>query len=234
MKTQDTPAGSAVDAMTTPNGELLEAAWQALAEDCGVWVYVVDRGGFVVFMSDGAVRAFGTTREGAAGQPIQSVLPEAVGMEQATFIARSIRENRRMCIDGIVRGAHRRCVVRPIAGDGGGAIAALCTSRVLGETPDDRCDEVVRARHDDRGEIASLTDREVEVLSLIGRGLTTAQIAKHLHRSVKTIEWHRVALGNKLGASNRVELARLAIRLGLTGGVDPTVDDAPVAGSAAK
>jgi DNA-binding NarL/FixJ family response regulator len=34
---------------------------------------------------------------------------------------------------------------------------------------------------------------------------------------VKTIEWHRVSLGTKLGVTNRVELARIAIRAGVVG-----------------
>jgi hypothetical protein len=74
---------------------------------------------------------------------------------------------------------------------------------------------VLRARNDDTGALNVLTTREIEILCLIGEGFSTADIAKHLHRSVKTIEWHRVALGTKLGISNRVELARIAIRAGL-------------------
>ena len=51
--------------------------------------------------------------------------------------------------------------------------------------------------------------------SFIGEGLSTSEIASRLHRSVKTIEWHRASLGTKLKAANRVELARHAIKLGL-------------------
>jgi DNA-binding NarL/FixJ family response regulator len=72
-----------------------------------------------------------------------------------------------------------------------------------------------RARADDLGKLDQLTNREVEVLRLIGRGLSTAQIAATLERSVKTVEWHRVALGTKLSVTNRVELARIAIHAGL-------------------
>ena len=55
----------------------------------------------------------------------------------------------------------------------------------------------------------------MEILRLIGEGLSTSEIAENLHRSVKTVEWHRVSLGNKLGVTNRVELARIAISAGL-------------------
>lgn len=63
--------------------------------------------------------------------------------------------------------------------------------------------------------LAPLTSRELEVLAAIGRGLSTAEIAEQLNRSPKTVEGHRVSLGIKLGVTNRVQLARIAIRGGL-------------------
>lgn len=60
-----------------------------------------------------------------------------------------------------------------------------------------------------------LTPRELEVLALIAEGKSLAEIAQILNRSHKTIESHRLALGRKLQASNRVALARIAIAAGL-------------------
>jgi DNA-binding CsgD family transcriptional regulator/PAS domain-containing protein len=64
--------------------------------------------------------------------------------------------------------------------------------------------------------VATLTARQREVLALIGQGLSTAEIARRLYRTVKTIESHRLVLGKRLGARNRVELARIAIQAGLS------------------
>ncbi len=75
---------------------------------------------------------------------------------------------------------------------------------------------VVVAHFNDLGPLSALTERELEVLAFIGEGLSTAEIAQRLHRSTKTVEWHRRLLGSKLNATNRVELARIAIRAGLT------------------
>lgn len=61
----------------------------------------------------------------------------------------------------------------------------------------------------------SLTPREREVLHHVAQGLSLPEIAQKLHRSLKTIESHRLSLGRKLGASNRVELTRIAIASGL-------------------
>lgn len=58
----------------------------------------------------------------------------------------------------------------------------------------------------------SLSNREVEVLRLMGQGLSTAQIAARLQRSVKTIETHRAALKKKLGLRTGLDLVHYAAR----------------------
>lgn len=59
--------------------------------------------------------------------------------------------------------------------------------------------------------VSALTPREVEILGLIGAGLSTAQIAAELARSVKTIESHRAAIRSKLGLTSTFELVRFAM-----------------------
>ena len=61
-----------------------------------------------------------------------------------------------------------------------------------------------------RDPIESLTDREFEVLSLVGRGQTTREIAGMLHLSVHTIETYREKLRTKLGLANGAQLTRFA------------------------
>ena len=53
---------------------------------------------------------------------------------------------------------------------------------------------------------ASITPRELEVLHLIARGYTTAQIAERLATSKRTVETHRHNLLDKTGASNTAAL----------------------------
>jgi two-component system, NarL family, response regulator FusR len=57
---------------------------------------------------------------------------------------------------------------------------------------------------------AILTNREYEVLRLIGFGFGTRQIAEKLNRSIKTIETHRENIKAKLGLSRGIELIRFA------------------------
>lgn len=56
-----------------------------------------------------------------------------------------------------------------------------------------------------------LTDRELEVFGMIGKGMTTREIADKLHRSHKTIESYRENIKFKLGLKNSAELARSAV-----------------------
>ena len=60
--------------------------------------------------------------------------------------------------------------------------------------------------------IDRLSDRELEVFSLIGQGYGTRQIAARLHLSIKTIETYRAHLKEKLNLEDGSELLQNAIR----------------------
>ena len=61
----------------------------------------------------------------------------------------------------------------------------------------------------------SLTQRELEVLRLIGKGLSRGEIGEELARSPKTIDGHQERIMKKLGIGTRSELMRFAIREGI-------------------
>ena len=61
------------------------------------------------------------------------------------------------------------------------------------------------------GMVASLSDRELEVFHLIGRGFTTRAIAEELDLSVKTVEAHKANIKTKLGLKSAPDLQRLAV-----------------------
>jgi DNA-binding NarL/FixJ family response regulator len=57
----------------------------------------------------------------------------------------------------------------------------------------------------------TLSDRELEVFELLGRGMTTGEIADTLFLSVKTVQSHRENLKKKLKLHNSAELLQRAV-----------------------
>jgi len=60
--------------------------------------------------------------------------------------------------------------------------------------------------------VERLSDRELEVLELIGKGKEVREIAKLLHLSPKTVETHRAHIKDKLDLKNSREVARFALQ----------------------
>ncbi|MGA7459712.1 MAG: response regulator transcription factor [Candidatus Korobacteraceae bacterium] len=60
-----------------------------------------------------------------------------------------------------------------------------------------------------------LSERELQVLGLVARGYTSAQIAKQIFVSVKTVETYRSRFAEKLGLRTRSDVIRYAVQMGL-------------------
>ena len=74
---------------------------------------------------------------------------------------------------------------------------------------------VTAPRPDPLTPVGRLTSREVEVLTLVGRGLSNDQIATHLVISVKTVKTHVSHLLAKVHARDRAQLVIAAFDAGL-------------------
>jgi DNA-binding NarL/FixJ family response regulator len=64
-------------------------------------------------------------------------------------------------------------------------------------------------------ELAAITEREREVLTLVGQGLTNHEISEHLHISLATTRTHVGHLLTKLNARDRAQLVIAAYETGL-------------------
>ena len=75
---------------------------------------------------------------------------------------------------------------------------------------------LARRLHVNHGEegsfIDALSNRELEVFELIGRGQTRSQLAKNLHLSIKTIETHQENIKKKLNLRTNQELVCRAVQ----------------------
>jgi DNA-binding NarL/FixJ family response regulator len=68
---------------------------------------------------------------------------------------------------------------------------------------------------DEAGFEEALTAREVEVLELLAEGLPNKAIAARLGISDQTVKFHVASIAGKLGAANRTDAVRRAVRRGL-------------------
>jgi DNA-binding NarL/FixJ family response regulator len=67
-------------------------------------------------------------------------------------------------------------------------------------------------KQSDSSPLERLTDRELEVLQLIGQGKPTRHIAEQLHVSARTIDAHRAHIKEKLQLADGSALVRYAVR----------------------
>jgi DNA-binding NarL/FixJ family response regulator len=91
--------------------------------------------------------------------------------------------------------------------------AILIAGRGLEQASSDRArpDEV----DDDDAFDEPLTPREVQVVELLAEGLPNKAIAARLGISDQTVKFHLASISGKLGAANRTDAVRRAVRRGL-------------------
>lgn len=80
------------------------------------------------------------------------------------------------------------------------SVTRTLIARVRTDSADDRS-------ADARRRLERLTERELEVATAVGRGLSNAEIATELHLSVPTVKGHVSRLFEKLETTNRVQIA---------------------------
>ncbi|MFA6576809.1 MAG: response regulator transcription factor [Nocardioides sp.] len=80
------------------------------------------------------------------------------------------------------------------------SVTRTLINRVRSDSGDDRGAEAQKR-------LALLTERERDVALAVGRGLSNAEIASALHLSVPTVKAHVSRLFEKLGTTNRVQIA---------------------------
>jgi len=196
----------------------MDTIWASLTEDAALPLWVVDGSGNVEYASRAAVQEFANGNR-IVGRSVGELLPAEMAQERLLLIARVAATGRPLMMTEMLRGRWSRTVMRRLAGPP--VIRVLITSRMGGNAGDmPRPDEIERyeivvPKLHDAGPFGCLTAREIEVLALIGEGLSTNEIANRLGRTAKTVEWHRCALGKKLNVTTKIELAQLANEAGL-------------------
>ena len=125
---------------------------------------------------------------------------------------RHVAESLRMGALGyVLKGSPVSDLLRAIAEVAGG-------HRHLGPEVADLAFEGLEASSAKDDPLAVLTPRQRQIVLLVVRGCSSAEIGEQLHLSPKTVDTYRSRLMGKLGVANVAALVRLAVRSGL---VDP-------------
>ncbi|MFI1466612.1 response regulator [Streptomyces wuyuanensis] len=103
-----------------------------------------------------------------------------------------------------IKGSDLISAVRTVA-TGKSMLDPATTARLMHSL---RAPETAQPAEDER--LAALSERERDVLDLIGEGLTNRQIGKRLYLSEKTVKNHISRLLSKLGVERRVQAAVIA------------------------
>jgi DNA-binding CsgD family transcriptional regulator len=196
-----------------------EPWWQALVVDSAAGVMVCNAGGLVLFANLTLAHLYGDGKpESLIGRTLLELFSGPAAEERMELVSHIIAGGQVRALSEIWRGTALVCTARRISSANGNGHMCLLTARravAPGFETQVKDVELLPARHCDMGPLGQLTQTELLVLSFIGKGLSTADIAKQLFRSTKTVEWHRAAIGQKLGASSRAQLVRVAIQAGL-------------------
>lgn len=166
-------------------------------------------------ISESLAAVIGKTPEQIIGSsPIDNV-PEPMAAERERLFKQVLSSGKPVQFIEAVGGARYRTTFSPATMHGGQERGVVIILTPLYLLPRGTAEALPFAEHNHHDPLESLTRAETELLTLIGSGMSTQDIARKLHRSVKTIESHRASLGRKLNITNRVELAIIAVRAGL-------------------
>jgi len=186
-------------------------------------IAILREDGLLVFRNDAAERLFAPDegqRAAVVGENIDRWGPPGFARERIELM-RSLAASGR---DGIVRDVWKAqqiiTYLRLLPPFPGEAMRYFMTVHERMQGPVDAGQFPGQVFHEpevqDLGMLALLSPRELEVLALVGQGLTAEQIGRRLHRSIDTVNSHKAACLKKLKCQNATQLATIAYRAGLT------------------
>ena len=184
-----------------------------------VSIMVWDSKGTIVCCNDVAARGFKQpSSDDLLGKTLYDFAPENWAQERYNVAKLAIDSGRNITFLEILGGYRLRTLIRPILSQDPQnqqhcvlVTVEKITSEEFDYASSTKTNEmVIHANINDLGKLDALTNRELEVLALMGQGLRAKDIAKQLSRSVSTIDNHRDNMGEKLDLHDRGELIALA------------------------
>ena len=193
--------------------------WQAMSGTPGIGVSITDTEGRLLFVNSTTQVLF-NDREGVdyEGKTIADFHPRPFVEERLAMIRRVVDENRPLSIEHIYLGKRIESTVWPILDEDQPCNRVLVVSRAYAaDSPAGglQAPEVIHSEYIGLGPLGVLSQRELEVLVLLGHGMSVPAAAKLLHRSPKTIERHKSAISHKLDVHGQSDLVAIVTSMGL-------------------
>jgi len=202
-----------------------QAIVEALVTNPFVGIAVLCATGRFVYLNDWVARAMrgpsATARE-IVGRSLHDEFQSTWADERLQAVRHVMLTGRPLVVrvlwDGLQYMTWFRALTPPDAAPGRGAVIAMA-HRVMGDAREFLTPGMEGYRESSTvrlGPLNKLSTPELRVLALLGRGLSVREVAKQLFRAEKTVEFHRTSIHRKLKIADRVELASIAQRAGLT------------------
>ncbi|MEM6470088.1 MAG: LuxR C-terminal-related transcriptional regulator [Planctomycetota bacterium] len=198
----------------------------------GVGISVMDRKGGLIYVNETSLGLFFSGPVDYEGKTIEDLHPAEFVQERLEMIRRVLDEDRPLVIEHIFHGRPISSAVWPIHDVEPPYQRVLVISRRHPRFEESGADEpslvdagfrqieVIDTAFIELGDLDVLTPKELEVLALIGHGLSVPKVARLLKRSQKTIENHKASITHKLHLKGQSEMVAIVTSLGLD------VDDA--------
>lgn len=221
IKARPAANNAMLDLLDIDAGKVIES----FVSEPGVGIGVITDRGEVLWVNDQAAKIFhgpDAVAKDYIGTVWSETMPEAWAQERLDLLARMRRVGKPVMMRTFWRGRQHVTWIHPVdlpQDPGEPAQFLTVTHHVDNPGFDEKLQdgkvEFVESGFSGLGELGILSVRELEVLSLIGQGLSTKEIARILFRSEKTIDGHRQSIGKKLGVASKTELAQMAMHAGL-------------------
>lgn len=200
--------------------------WAALSRTPGVGVSIIDIQGRLLFINDTSMALFfDQVPFDYEGKKLADVHPPQFARERMYMIQQVTEQQRPMAISHIYHGHAIHSTLWPIKdlkppynrvivvshsnldSDDFGRIKSAQNSGQPIETFD--------TSYIDLGPLNVLTKRELEVMVLLGHGMSVPRAAALLHRSPKTVQRHKASITAKLKLHGQAEIVRIVTSMGL-------------------
>ncbi len=194
--------------------------WTALSQSPGIGVSITDVSGRLLFVNDTTKVLFSETTDiDYTGKSIADFHPPEFVAERLAMIRRVVEQSRTLRIRHVYRGRRIESTLWPIQDKRPPFNRVIVVSHLnrfeLPLQTDSHAIETVTTNYIDLGSLDVLSRRELEVLIMLGHGLSVPKTAAILHRSPKTIQRHKASISEKLGVRGQAELVQIVTELGL-------------------